>query len=389
MHTNKANQCNQIRDDLFPYVYALYTTGFKGGAVAVIDPAQDRIINRLQIGLNPTAMCIDPSGKKLYVTDESMKRVFIYNTDDFVAFASIRVGTSSSPEPIAVFVEPSGRKAYIANYGDRNVTIIDAVNFRFIANVDMDAVDENNLGQPFAFASSKDGASVYVACKRDNARDYVVVLDVNDDGVFPLDPEEVYPEPVFDKRYNPLAVHPNGHTLVSLANVGVLDYVALNKIAYKSTSLLDNTVSGVYLDNQLLFCTMREGRNFLKVFKNLAIDANGNITYQNFKEVPSYKGQELIRTSRTQKYIGVTVHPTDYPTGGLQIIDVDSLSSKLVELYIVGDMTIFSDSKAYVGEINAVRPIDLATATALPAIDIGGNDIIVKKIISGYSNQSS
>ncbi|MFD1905265.1 hypothetical protein ACFSQ7_16250 [Paenibacillus rhizoplanae] len=95
--------------------------------------------------------------------------------------------------------------------------------------------------------------------------------------------------------------------------------------------------------------------------------------------------------SRKQGYVGITIQPTTLPTGGLQIYNVNSASSWLVPLYYVGDLAFFSDTKAYVGEANAIRPIDLATATALPAIPIGfPNDtrITVKNIISGYSHQS-
>ncbi|MFD2879583.1 hypothetical protein ACFTAO_32280 [Paenibacillus rhizoplanae] len=126
----------------------------------------------------------------------------------------------------------------------------------------------------------------------------------------------------------------------------------------------------------------------MKLFKNLDIDVNSKITYDDYKEIPSYKGQDKIRTSLTQKYIGVTIQATDHPTGGLQIYDVDRGTSRFVELTSIGDLAFFSDTKAYVGGSTSVQPIDLTSARPLNPITIGTTYFKVKNVISGYSNQS-
>ncbi|WP_238650337.1 YncE family protein [Paenibacillus piscarius] len=388
MHSNNVNQCKQARDDLFPYVYALYTTGSNSGAVAVIDPTTDKIIRRIPGLINPTAMCIDPSGKNLYVLDAFMYTVNIYRTSDFSLVTSpIRVGTTKNPGPVTVFVDPSGTTAYVANYTEHSVTIIDIDSYEYYT-------EDIGTGKPFAFASTDNSGfasnSNFVACKGDNFTDSVVDIEAGGVIIETLETSDYS----FDVTHNPLAAYPIdiAQGSIILAAFGLTG--SLINLVYdvpgtpNSISLLDNTVSGVSLDNKWLFCTV-DDRNYLKLFKNLAIDSDGNITYDSFKEIASYRGQDIIRTSQTQKYVCVTILPTYYPVGGLQIIDVDSLSSKFVELNNVGDMTIFSDTKAYVSEINTIRPIDLATATALPAIDIGISNSYVKKIISGYSNQSS
>ncbi|MFC6649659.1 hypothetical protein ACFTAO_32290 [Paenibacillus rhizoplanae] len=74
----------------------------------------------------------------------------------------------------------------------------------------------------------------------------------------------------------------------------------------------------------------------------------------------------------------------------MQIIDLHEGYNHLVELPYVGDMAFFDDTKIYVGEGTSIRPIDVATATALPAIVLGvvTDRLKVNNIISGYSNQS-
>ena len=243
-------------------------------------------------------------------------------------------------------------------------------------------------GRPFAFASNANSSYVYVACKLADKKDYVVAISILDDTVHPYgDGIEL----TFDRDHNPLVIHPDGHTQVTLGPTGMLNYFGKDEIGLPNTSsLLDNTISGVYLNNKLLFSTSHARKGYLKRFNNLAINPKGDITYNSFADVPSYKGQDKIRVSETQDIIGVTVQPTDYPTGGLQIYNVRGASSSFVALPYVGDLAFFSDTKAYVGELNSIRPIDIATASTLPAIPIGSyaDRITVKNIISGYSNQS-
>ncbi|WP_238650338.1 YncE family protein [Paenibacillus piscarius] len=380
MNMNRTGHPNSNTRDGFSYVYASYvlndnpTTGY----VAVIDPGTDKIIKRLQGGHNPTVMCLSPSGDKLYVVDVSV--LYIYSTETFIMLNGVYLGAT----PVAVYAEPTGKKVYIANYDDGTVTVINGSTNAFIKTVSMDTPDKSN-GRPFAFASNKNSRFIYISCLRDDDQSgYVIAMDIDNDALVGL---ELTPG---DQNHNPLTVAPDGKTLITLGPIGYLNYYLSDyDFLYVPTSLLDNTVSGIYLDSKMLFCTLRDERNFLKVLKNLTFDLNGNIVYDKFIELPSYKGQDKIRTSPSQKYVGITVQPTDFPQGGLQIIDTERLSSEFIPLYVVGDMTLFSDTKAYVGEINAVRPINLATATALPAIDMGGDSITVKNIISGYSNQST
>jgi YVTN family beta-propeller protein len=399
MNPNKARiNHNRNLPNGDPYVFVSYELEYSFGYVAVIDPIDDRIINRIPVGIGPGPMCMDPVEEKLFVVNTRSGSVTIIDTNTFAILKTVRVGTAGSltTNPVAVFVSPDGNKAYVANYGDRNVTIIDTSTYTVIKNVSMipDPTrfpsTAGDLGKPFAFASNENSSYVYVACKVADTKDFVVAIDLDTDMAFPYNEGN---ELTFDETRNPLTVHPDGHSQVTLGTTGMLTYFGNGTIGRSHmSSLLDNTVSGVYLDNKMLFCTMQEGKNYLKRFKNLAVNLQGDITYGEFKEIPSYKGQDKIRLSRTQGYIGITVQPTTFPTGGLQIYNVHGASSQFVALPSVGDLAFFSDTKAYVGELGSVRPIDLASATALPSIPIGfanqSYHIAVKNIVSGYSNQS-
>lgn len=232
---------------------------------------------------------------------------------------------------------------------------------------------------------------VFVACKsKDNDKGKVVAISVDDDTAHPVGDDTPLE---FDGTHNPLTVYPGGVELVTLGQTGMLTHFEQLTIGpSKTSSMLDNTVSGIYLDNKMLFCTSREDRAYLKKFNNLFMDQQGNITHDQFTEIPSYKGQDKIRVSSDQNTICITIQPTTFPTGGLQIYDVNAASSRFVPLPYVGDLALYDFIIAYVGQLTSIQPIDLGNpSNPIPAIPIGtspSDRVNVKNIISGYSNQS-
>lgn len=368
-----------------PYVYVTYDIDYRFGYVAVIDPVGDQIIKRIQVGANPGAMAMDPDEKKLFVANTRIGSLSIIDTDSHSILNTVPVGNmSSNPAlPVAVLVASNGKKAYVANFGDKNVTIIDSPTNTVLKNVDI------GPGRPFALASNENSSYIYVACKADDGRDYVAAISIEDDSVHPYGSQF---QLTFDTAHNPLAVHPEGYSLIALGTTGMLCFYDGDVQGEPTTSsLLDNTVSGVYLDNKFLICTTENDRGFLKQFRDLYADWMGTIYGNQLPDATSFKGQDKIRHSRRQVYVGITIQPTTLPTGGLQIYDATASHYRFVPLASVGDLAFFSDTKAYVGESRAIRPIDLATAAALPAIEIAptdSNPVTVKNIISGYRNQS-
>jgi len=354
------------------------------GHVGVIDPTKDQLIKRIQLEANSGPMAMDPAEAKLYVVNTLSDTVSVLDANTFDILASIFVGSSfTNSSPVAVFVAPYGDKAYVANYNDRAVTIINTLTNKIIKRLDM------GPGKPFAFASNKNSAYVYVACKVEDGEDYVVAIAIKDDAGYMFGNDL---ELAFDEPHNPLTVHPDGHTLVVMGTNGFLCYFDADvKGQPASFSFLDNTVSGVYLDNRKLFCASEVGKNYMKRITNLTVTPTGQIGYQDFRDINSFKGQDKIRASRSQKYIGITIQPTNLPRGGLQVYNQTTAQSQLVSLSYVGDLAFFSDTKAYVGELQGIRPIDLNTATALPPIELGSYETVpvqVKNIISGYRNES-
>ncbi|MEK4514889.1 hypothetical protein NSS64_06435 [Paenibacillus sp. FSL H8-0122] len=385
MNTNNAKtkeMANRRRSSGNPYVYVSYVYDYVAGYIAVIDPARDEIIRTVIAGFDPGPMCTDVEEKKLYVLSSQGRSVTVFDTDTFDILASYHIGDTNDSYPVAILASPLGGKLYVANSGEKTVVIIDTSTHGITKEVDV------GPGKPFAFASNKNSNFVYAACKVADGEDYVVAISLEKDIAYPYGKEMGL---TFYEGLNPLAVHPDGHTQVTMGTPGMLVHTD-DKIGKPvMTSLLDNTVSGVYLDNKKLFCTTDEGKSIIKEITDLAVDEEGNVTYNYYLDIDSYKGQDKIRYSRNQKYVGITIQPTTTPVAGVQFYTSTGTNFPIVRLPSVGDLAFSSDTKAYVGLFKTVRPIDLATVRPLPAIPmspISTDNIQIRNVISGYSNQS-
>lgn len=379
MNTNMANRRrNQSSGN--PYVYvSCEANGL--GYVAVINPERDRIIRWISVGKKPGPMCMDPAEKKLYVVNNGDDSVTVIDMDTLMAAKTITIGNPFKRTfPNAIFASATGNKVYVSHAGDTQVTIIDSLTDEVIKTL---PIGTSGAFLNFAFAGNKNSNFVSLARTYDSPKDKIFAIDIDQNVAYPYG---TVADLSFDGFHNPFAVHPDGHTQATFGFYGFLTYFEGNEVGKTRNSMvLQDTVSGVYLDSKVLVCTMRDEYDYLKVIKNLSIDKDGGVSYEDFDRFPSYRWQDKIRLSRTQAYIGVTIRPFGPYKSGVQIIHSKEGTSTLVELPFVGDLAFSGDTKAYVGEESTVRPIDLATGTALPAIRM---DAGVANIISGYINQS-
>lgn len=128
MNMNRTANRNRNTRSGLSYVYVSYVSLNNNGYVAVIDPTTDQVVRRFSAGYNPTAMCLNPSGDKLYVADGLANMVYVYSTDTFNLIGSVPI----NDKPVAIFVEPSGKYGYVANYGYPCLTVFDAITLSLI-----------------------------------------------------------------------------------------------------------------------------------------------------------------------------------------------------------------------------------------------------------------
>lgn len=328
-----------------------------------------------------------PFRKKLYVLNTESDSVTVIDTVNLIDIKTIKIGNSSTQVlPNTIFASAKGNKIYVSKADTKYrtyVTIIDSLKDEVTEAVPLPL--QKNYS--FAFTGNKNSNYVYLACLSmdGSPQDRLFAINIDQDFAYPVG---VGMDISFDGFHNPFTVHPDGHTLATFGFYGLLTYFDGYEIGNSRVPMaLEQTVSGIYMDNKKLVCTMRDELDYLALIDNLSIHKDGSISYGDFKKIPSYRWQDKIRLSRNQTYVGVTIRPFGDYKSGVQIINIaeENGMNKLVELPFVGDLAFYGDTKAYVGEESSVRPIDVTNGTALPPIDMKAG---VANIISGYINQS-
>lgn len=135
-----------------------------GRIVAVVDTATNTVVANIAMGggsYYPFGLDINPSGTRLYVTNDASIRVIDTSTNTIIA--TVPVGVA----PSGVAVSPDGSHVYVTSYGNDTVAVINAVTNTVITNV---AVGD----QPWGIAVNPDNGVVYAA---NSASDSVSVIN--------------------------------------------------------------------------------------------------------------------------------------------------------------------------------------------------------------------
>jgi YVTN family beta-propeller protein len=126
---------SQGRDCLFPYTVVFsadgrtaYVSNWGQDSVLVVDTASGRVRGSVRVGTHPSAMSLSPSGNELYVAVTDGDAIAVVNpasnrlirTFSVSPYPGARVGA----QPNALVASPDGRTLYAANAGNNDVDVI-------------------------------------------------------------------------------------------------------------------------------------------------------------------------------------------------------------------------------------------------------------------------
>src|SRR5215813_2627442 len=77
-----------------------YVGLFKDDAVAVIDTAQNKVVNTISVPKGPHGLVVTPDGRKVYVSSDGASTVSVIDTGSDRVIASIEVG--ANPHGLAI-----------------------------------------------------------------------------------------------------------------------------------------------------------------------------------------------------------------------------------------------------------------------------------------------
>src|SRR6266550_2192869 len=135
----------------------VYVGLFKDDAVAVIDTAQNKVVNTIPVPKGPHGLVVTPDGRKVYVSSEGASTVSVIDTATDRVARSIDVG----PNPHGLAISGDGSRVLVLGWGSNRALIIDTATDRVIGEVP--------VAQPHNGTLSRDGRTAWVASQQQGA----------------------------------------------------------------------------------------------------------------------------------------------------------------------------------------------------------------------------
>jgi YVTN family beta-propeller protein len=107
----------------------LFVSDWAGGVMLVVDPAELRVLNRVQVGEHPNQIALHPRDDRVFVACASANCVTVFDNKRGVVTERIMTALfPRSPEgstPDALAVAPDGKTLYVANADNNCVVVVD------------------------------------------------------------------------------------------------------------------------------------------------------------------------------------------------------------------------------------------------------------------------
>ncbi|WP_246228737.1 DUF5074 domain-containing protein [Mycolicibacterium psychrotolerans] len=129
----------------------------------MVNTATGGVVATVPVGGSASAVALNPTGSRAYVTLKSASKVAVIDTVTNKVLASVAVGLS----PTSVVLSPNGSRAYVTNSGGGTMSVIDTATNTRIANISVGL-------SPAGITMSRDGTRIYMALK---GSDQIAVVD--------------------------------------------------------------------------------------------------------------------------------------------------------------------------------------------------------------------
>lgn len=130
----------------------LFVSNEVSNSVSVISTASNTVLATISVGLNPGPIRFTPDGAKAYVVNEDSDDVSVINVATHVVTATIPVGD----RPVTLSRTNDGTKVYVANELSNNVSVVSTATDTVIDTVAVGSA-------PHTMAKTPDGTKLYVA----------------------------------------------------------------------------------------------------------------------------------------------------------------------------------------------------------------------------------
>lgn len=133
----------------------LYVVAQDANSLLIVDPSQNKVINKIKVGEHPHSIVTDDNGKFCYVSNEWADNVYIIDLATSKVTDTLRTGNG----PAGIALSPDGKFLYVVNSFSNNVSIFD---LQIKSEIRRLEAGNNPAGIKF----SPDGSTVYVTSRR-------------------------------------------------------------------------------------------------------------------------------------------------------------------------------------------------------------------------------
>jgi YVTN family beta-propeller protein len=141
----------------------VYVGLFKEDMVAVLDPAERKVVARIPVPRGPHGLVITPDGRKVYVSADGASTVSVIDTASDRVVGSVEVG----PNPHGLAISADGRQVLVSAWGANEVLVLDTATDRITTRV---PVARGHNG-----AITPDGKTAYVGSQQQGATALVAI----------------------------------------------------------------------------------------------------------------------------------------------------------------------------------------------------------------------
>ncbi|MDT8370169.1 MAG: hypothetical protein RQ745_13265, partial [Longimicrobiales bacterium] len=143
-----------------------FVPGYDDGTVTVIDLYNDRVLERVEVGANPSGGSVLPGDAEYAVVVRGEDRIALINAASHRVTGEIREGIGESP--FSLVVAPNGRLGFVNNTVSHDVSVIDLETRRVIARLPMPE-------QPIVMAVHPSGETLWVASEGEDRLTVVTI----------------------------------------------------------------------------------------------------------------------------------------------------------------------------------------------------------------------
>jgi YVTN family beta-propeller protein len=141
----------------------VYVGLFKENVVAVLDPAEGKVVGRIAVPPGPHGLVITPDGRKVYVSSDGASTVSVIETVSDRVIGSVEVG----PNPHGLAMAADGRQVLVSAWGANEALVIDTATDRITSRVPVARAHNG--------AIAPDGKTAYVGSQQQGATAIVVI----------------------------------------------------------------------------------------------------------------------------------------------------------------------------------------------------------------------